>query len=492
MPARTDVFTKLVRENMGATPVLLSRDDSCGTMLERMRSKHADSAVIVDAAGMPIGIVTEQDVCRRVAFRLREQAPVSMVMSQPVWTVDAGDRLFRAIAHMRRHSLRHMPVVEPGSGEVVGVLEIQGALALAAADMVDQIERLTHAATFQGMEQTKQAQVEVARQLFEDATPAPAVQDFITSINNDLCRRIVDLCIDDMTHSRWGAPPVGFEVIVMGSGGRGENFLNPDQDNGFILEDYPDDLHDGIDTWFVELARRMTEALDQIGFPCCNGAVMATNPLWRKTISQWKTQIDLWVDKGSGMTLRLADIFFDFKQVRGNGALTDDLRRHVTAAAHNALFLRRMLRLDADHDVALGPFHRLLVDHEESPFKGKLNLKLAGTLPLVEAARIGALANGIPDTSTLKRIHAMQDKGMLSNDDRDYLAGAFDHITHLVLRQQLRDFAAGRPVGNHVGLEDMTRRERDMLVDAFRAVKRFRKRVREELLTRELFPASSD
>ena len=29
----------------------------------------------------------------------------------------------------------------------------------------------------------------------------------------------------------------------MGSGGRGESYLFPDQDNGFILADYPDAEH---------------------------------------------------------------------------------------------------------------------------------------------------------------------------------------------------------------------------------------------------------
>ncbi|MSO89125.1 MAG: hypothetical protein EXQ89_04035 [Rhodospirillaceae bacterium] len=42
-------------------------------------------------------------------------------------------------------------------------------------------------------------------------------------------------------------PPVALSLIVMGSGGRGESFLFPDQDNGIIIADYPDDAHDRID-----------------------------------------------------------------------------------------------------------------------------------------------------------------------------------------------------------------------------------------------------
>jgi signal-transduction protein with cAMP-binding, CBS, and nucleotidyltransferase domain len=471
---------------MGAPPVILGEDDRCGEMVDRLRTINSSSALVVDGNKAPVGIVTEQDICRKVAFEVSKDTPVRDVMSQPVWTVKSNDRLFQAIGHMRRHKLRHMPVVEPGSGEVVGVLEIQTALALAASQMIEQIDGLTHSDTIRGMERTKHAQVYVAEQLFADSTTAPDVQRFITDINNDLYRRIVDLCVRDMSTSQWGPPPAGFEAVVMGSGGRGESFLYPDQDNGFIIEDYPDASHDEIDRWFIELGQRMTDGLNQVGFPYCNGNVMATNPLWRKTISQWKTQVDFWVSKASGMVLRLADIFFDFKCVHGAGAITGELRDHVTATAHKPFFLREMFQLDADHEVALGPFNRLLTDRTQGPNKGRLNLKLTGTLPLVNAARLGALGNGISETSTMGRINALHEKGVLTEDDRDYLAGAFSHITNLVLRQQLRDFIAGNEVGNHVALDDITRRERHMLIGGFRAIKRFRKRIRMDL-TGELF-----
>lgn len=485
-PARTEIFTKLVGDYMGAAPVLVDTRARCDGMLDGIREQATSSAIVTDDNDMPVGIVTEQDICRRLALRLPPDTPVSAVMSQPVWTVGTEDRLFQAIGQMRRRGLRHMPVVDSGTGRIVGALELETALVLAAAEMMEQIDQLTHADTLAGMEETKLAQVSVAEELFEDATPAPAVQQLITSINNDLYRRLVDLCLEDMGRSKWGPPPVAFDVIVMGSGGRGENFLYPDQDNGFIIEDYPDDRHDAVDAWFIELARRMTEGLNRVGFPYCNGYVMATNPLWRKTLFQWRRQMDLWIGKGAGTALRLADIFFDFKHVHGTGDMTRELRDYITTAAAKPFFLREMFELDAGHEVALGLFNRLLPDREPGPGKGKLNLKMTGTLPLVGAVRVGALAHRVPATSTTERIDALREKGALSEDERDYLTGAYHHITNLMLRQQIRDFRAGAKVGNHVGLKDITRRERDMLVDGFRAIKRFRARLREEL-TGDLF-----
>ena len=66
-------------------------------------------------------------------------------------------------------------------------------------------------------------------------------------------------------------------------------------------------------------------------------------------------------------------------------------------------------------------------------------------------------------------------------DEQDELKGAFRHITRLLLRQQLDDFKAERPVGNHVPLRRLSRMERGRLVDSFRAIERLRGRVAVEI-----------
>ena len=57
----------------------------------------------------------------------------------------------------------------------------------------------------------------------------------------------------------------------------------------------------------------MTKELDDIGFPLCDGYVMATNPLWRKSRSQWRDQLRYWGRKRSVVAVQLSDIFFDFR-----------------------------------------------------------------------------------------------------------------------------------------------------------------------------------
>ncbi len=474
------VFSQLARAHMGRAPLAVAPGTAAAEVVRRMAEAGASNAVVAGADGRPVGIVTEQDVVRKLVLADDPARPVESVMSAPVVTIRADDYLYQAIALMRRHGWRHMPVVD-ADGRVVGTLELYQALSVAAAQMVGQIDRLAHDSTLAALREAKRAQIEVAAELFRDALPAPEIQTLLTRLNNDLYRRVVAYCVGEMAAAGRGAPPVAFDVIVMGSGGRGESFLYPDQDNGFILADYPDEKHDEIDGWFIDLAERMVKTLDAVGVPYCLGNVMAVNPLWRKTISQWRRQISLWVGKGAGQVLRLADIFFDFVPVYGAGAMAAELRDHVTATTRQPFFLREMFRLDEEFGVALGLFGRLITDRHEGPNRGKLNLKLTGTLPLVDAVRTMALAEGVAETSTRARIDALAAKGVLDADEQDYLIGAYRHITGLLLRQQLADFEAGRPVGNHVAKTAMSRRERDMLIDAFRAIRRFRERLRAEL-----------
>jgi signal-transduction protein with cAMP-binding, CBS, and nucleotidyltransferase domain len=284
---------------------------------------------------------------------------------------------------------------------------------------------------------------------------------------------------------------VKFSVIVMGSGGRGENFLFPDQDNGLILADYPDDRHNEIDAWFIGFAERLTRNLDTVGFPLCKGYVMATNPLWRKTISQWKEQVRLWSRKRNTPALRLCNIFFDFCCVWGDPAMAADLRALVTTIAYgNRMFLRELYEDEADHGVALGWFGRFKTETDNSQFKGQMNLKHTGTLPLVESMRLLALREGIPEISTLKRMEALRDKNVLSKDEHDYLASAYRHISYLLLRQQLSDFKAKRRVSNYVHPESLTERERDLLTEGFKAIRELRKKVQADFTGQILGPAA--
>ncbi len=483
---QTDVFRRIVGDHMAPPPVVVAPATTAAETVARIVEAGASAAVVVEPSGGILGILTERDITRRIACRRIADNPVERFMTSPVLTVRADDQLYKAIGFMRRHRLRHMPVIDERE-RLVGMLYLHEALAVAAGPLVADIDRLTHEDSFEGLGQVKMAQVQVARHLFADNVPAPEIQALISDINNDLYRRVLRLTLEEMREEGWGTPPVPFCCIVMGSGGRGESYLLPDQDNGFVLADYPDAQHGAIDAWFIELAERMVHRLDALGFSLCRGGVMAINPLWRKNLGQWKAQVGMWMRRLHEMMLQMCDIFFDFRPVFGASELARELRAYVTqAAARNRPFLYQMFEVQADHRAAIGLFGRLLTEREDPEHRGHINLKYGGTLPLAEAVRLLALRHAVPETGTLARIAALREKGVINADDADYLESAFAFLTGLQLRQQIADFEAGRRPGNFIDPGTLRERELERLREYFRAINDFRARVRADLTGRLL------
>ena len=468
MPSQTAIFTRLVRDFMSAPPPTVAADAPCGDAVAAMAGA---TCAVVTEGGRAVGIVTEQDVVRRIAFRMDAARPVAEAMTAPLRAVRATDRLYPAIAEMRRHRLRHLPVVD-AAARPVGTIALDAALAGGAAQMVDQVDRLAHADTIAGMARVKAAQVAVAEQLFADGVPAPDVLGFVSTINADLHGRVAALCLREMAPDL-GAAPVPFALIVMGSGGRGESAVGADQDNGAILADYDDADHDATDRWFRAFAERLNEGLDAVGLPLCRGGVMARNPLWRKSLAQWRDQIDLWFARATDTAVGLGSTFMDFRPVYGDAALAARLREHATArAARSRAWLAATCALQRGRPTALGWFGRI-----RRRDGGALDLKYDALLPLVEAARLWSLVHGIAATGTGERLDALAAAGSLDRDEHDALCAAFALFAELVLRRQIDDVRAGRPVAYAFDPDGLTARRRAAFVDALRAVEGLRDRV---------------
>ena len=473
----TMVSARRVRDAMRPPPPSVPSTLACSAAVSLLARAAASRAVVIDPVEGLRGTVSERDLLYRAAYRLPPDATVAEVMAAPAAVLRSDDFLYAAITRLRGEDEDELPVLD-STGRVVGQLGLNDALAAFSGPLIQGLDRLPRdgAADLQAM---RRAQVDLADLLLGQAVAAPDIQRLLTDINNDLHRRVARVELDEMALQGWGEPPVGFTLIVMGSSGRGENSLTSDQDNGLILDAYDDGRHGGVDPFFVEFSRRMTEALHRLGIPLCRGNVMATNPVWRKTLPQWRAQLDGWVRTRNTVTLRLCDIFFDFESIYGDHARATGLRHHVTNRIKgNHAFLASLFQAMADHGVAVDRLGRLVRETEDEVHRGQINLKYAGLVPLVESVRLLALREGVEEAATLDRLVALHRLGHLEEDERDYLAAAHRLMSNLVLRRQVADIKAGQPAASWVAPTELTRRERDELAARLGAVRRFRERVR--------------
>jgi signal-transduction protein with cAMP-binding, CBS, and nucleotidyltransferase domain len=478
---RTAIFGKQVADAMQRPPPLVPPDLTCATLLDKIRAARATGAVVVDANLRPLGIVTEQDIVRRMTFRVAPESPVSAVMTHPVHTIEASDYLYQAIGRMLRLNVRHLPVTGEG-GEIRGMLALKDSLADAAGRTLDHIRQLTWDNGLETIGQVRSAQARLAEELLDEELGVVAVQRLITHINNDVYARLARRRLKRMADAGLGDPPVECCLLVMGSGGRGENFLRPDQDHGLILGNYPDADHDRIDGWFREFSEGLIQDLEAVGFPRDSGSVMSLNPMWRKTLSQWKMQVNLWASRGGAMNIRLADIFFDFQPVFGNFAYARALREHIDALVlRSPMLLKVMVHEHEEQGVALGMFGGFITMGRDSEFRGHINLKHTGTLPLVSAIRLLALKHGISATGTLERMEALQAKGLLDNTEFESLQRAADFLSGLILRHQLDRWRHDENPDYYLHPASLSRPQRARLKRALRTIRGLRDRVRTEI-----------
>ncbi len=455
------VLTGPASAAMGAAPPALPAETPLGQAIAAMAAARASALLALDDAGCAIGILTEQDIARRVVFRLGPEAPLAAAMTAPLIACAPEEGLWRAIALLRQHGLRHLPVLD-AAGRCLGMLHRAEALAAVSGGLLAHLEALSG-----DVAAIKAAQAGIARALLAEGLGAEAVVRLVNGINLDLHRRILAETLADH-----GAAPVPFTLLVMGSLGRGESLLTPDQDNGLILEDYPDQDHGTVDAWFRPFTEDFNQRLDQAGFPLCPGGIMARNPLWRKTARQWRDQMGVWANRRAGAALLFGDIVFDFRPAQGGEAEAASLRQHLAALlASRPAWLAAMAAQNSSLQVGLTLFGGF-ADDEPGP-GSRTDLKLHGLMPLVAATRLLALRDGITETGTSQRIAALAARGSIAAREASTLQAGFALLLEVLLRQQLADHAAGRRPGNLVDTEAMPKEARQALREALKAVRSF-------------------
>ncbi len=436
---------------------------SVSSIAALLHAGGARAVIVADDAGRAIGLVEPTDVIAGLQAATRLGASAGSVMQGATALCGEGEALHVAVARMRQEGRQALVLVAP-DGRPAGLLTLDAALSRLLAPLGARLDDPSALNAAQ--------QVELAAALIRDGQDSVAVQRALAVLNDVTTQAIAAQTVAVMCVDGWGQPPVGFALIVMGSSGRRESFLHPDQDNGLVLDAYPDDAHAVIDPYFIEFSVRLTTALDRAGFPLCVGHVMATNPVWRKTLNQWTAQIGRWARQSSRQAVLAADIFLDFRPVYGDASLAARLSETVLGiAAANPSFVRQISWQEARETAPLGVFGRIIPDDDEK----HIDLKLRGTLPLIGLVRFLALRHGISTTGTLDRLVALRAAGAISAGLHAALAEDFAVLTDLRLRQQLADHAAGLPPGNRLDLNGLAERDRARLIQVFRTIELLRK-----------------
>ncbi|WP_148254881.1 DUF294 nucleotidyltransferase-like domain-containing protein [Aidingimonas lacisalsi] len=314
-------------------------------------------------------------------------------------------------------------------------------------------EALTRLGESPSLAQAKAWQPTLVDALWRLDLPAWRIAQLISDHDVRLYRRAIDMALDDLQATGWGEPPVRFCVLVMGSVARHESLLGPDQDNGMIVEDYPDARHVEFDGYFQALGERFTARLDDAGLPLCHGHVMACWPMWRKRLGEWCEQLDIWSAERHTKRVQQLNILSDFTPVYGEETLAETLRHYLVGQLGRAsLCLNEMAQLLDEVPVALDRLGRLCGDGKDAPHDRAVNLKRQGIMPLVSATRLLSLVHGIKRTDTRHRLNDLVAAAVLDADDAQDVIAALDRLQSILLVSQMANLKASRQADGWVDM----------------------------------------
>jgi CBS domain-containing protein len=129
-----------VRDVANRQVVTVAPETALAQCAKLMRDEHVGSVVVISGDhpdNRPIGIVTDRDiVLEAVASSLDPSAiTAGEVMSQSLGTVNEDDDILDALARMREHGVRRLPVLDV-SGRLAGIVAVDDLL-VALAQQLD-------------------------------------------------------------------------------------------------------------------------------------------------------------------------------------------------------------------------------------------------------------------------------------------------------------------------------------------------------------------
>ncbi|MCP3029864.1 DUF294 nucleotidyltransferase-like domain-containing protein [Halobacillus sp. A1] len=256
----------------------------------------------------------------------------------------------------------------------------------------------------------------------------------------------------DKIESEQGNPPAPFAFFVMGSAGRFEQSVWSDQDHGIVF-----DGDENVQHYFLELGEEISRGLATVGYEWCEGQVMASNPLWCRSVVSFQDQISEWLDEASWQSLRNFSIIIDSRVLYGKEELLERVKHEAYSRLENhpSLYARLVDNFEFIKK-GVGVFGQLLPDQRQG-MKGDIHLKETAYFPYVNALRILALRSGAMAAPTISRFEALKGKyPFIEEYEKD-----FRHL--LEFRLRLRQGAENYEKVHLLPIDRLTKEEKQEL-----------------------------
>ncbi|GLT14465.1 DUF294 nucleotidyltransferase-like domain-containing protein [Vibrio algivorus] len=462
-----DLTTSKVKTLLTREAFSLDRHQTIQAAAKLMADENISALLITDDSinideendNQVIGIITDRDLCTRVlAEGLDPSTEVSEVMSHELISLDHNAYIYEAMLAMLRCNVHHLPILKNkqpiGVVEVADIIRYESQNSLLLVNQIYQQQNIDDLVSIS--EQVKDCFV---RLVHEDAN-SHMVGSAMAVIGRSFKQRILELAEEE-----YGEPPIPYCFLALGSMARDEQLIVTDQDNAIILDNSYDEALHG--EYFAKLAEFVCQGLARCGYHLCTGDIMATNPMWRMTRTEWEECFADWIDNPNPKALLNSSIFFDLDGVYGRVKWAESLNGFIVRRARrNNKFLACLARNAINRTPPLG-FFKGFVMEKDGRHNNSINLKRRGTAPLADLIRVHALAVGSRAQNSFERLDDIIEAGILPKGRAEDIQDAMEYISMVRIRHQALDVENEIEPDNNIEPDNMSDFERRNLKDAF-------------------------
>ena len=468
--AQWRLMTQPLREMVRRDPVSCPPNTPLSEALTTMEREGIGAMLVSDSpAGLPVGILTRQDVIGRIVLPgMPLHSPIAQVMSHPVSVLPASATVAEAMILMADRVIRHVPIVDGPS--VIGMVTERDLFALQRRNLRQISDAIAQALAPERLVGVASDIREWSRSLVAQGMAAHHLTQLISRMNDQLTRRMIELLCP-----QHGVALEEFCWLAFGSEGREEQTIATDQDNGIVFDD---DGSEGLRSRLLAMGQSVNAWLDRCGYPLCKGGIMASNPECCLSLSQWQLRFERWVLHGSPQDLLNASIFFDVRPLAGHLELGQRLRQSIAPLVRGSPRFQKLMSDNSQRSsppwfLASGVLGRLM------PESGTVDLKLHGTMPLVDGARLLTLAHGLVENSTVQRFQSLVGSGVVGVHEAQGWIDAFNFLQSLRLRVQHRPDQSADATGNpnRIQVDALSPLDHRILLEALRQVRKLQQRL---------------
>ncbi|AVR46753.1 nucleotidyltransferase [Christiangramia fulva] len=430
-------------------------------------SKRKVGSVIVVENKIPVGIVTDVDFREKVVTgKVKTSTEIGKIMKSPVICYSKDLTLAQAQLTMMKHNINHICITKDGTPntKVKGIVSEHDIIFSQGNNPSVLMKAIKRARSTAKLNRIRGKIMFLLEGYIKSNIPLTHISKIMFELNDATIKRVIDRCIQKMD----SPPPVNFAWMSLGSQGRKEQLLQTDQDNALVFEDVPEEKLEETRSYFLKLATKVTKRLNIIGYEFCPAEMMARNPKYCLSESEWKQQFTSWITTSGNDEILLCQIFFDFDISYGDIKLTNAISDHIfDTLKGNRHFIKGLAVQALRNPSPLGFFRQFLVE-QDGEKKDLFDIKKRGIMPLTDAARLLILDHRVKNISnTADRFEKLAQ--LEPNNKEIYQACAYS--SKALIKFRTRQGLLHKDSGRFIDLESLGKEDKIKLKRCFKSIK---------------------